>query len=51
MRMYHNAHVLRCLLHMPQLLPEFQAFAVVPTVPTSTSIWGVCSKHRDTEQA
>ena len=46
-----NTHrVSQCLLHMPQLLPDFRTFAVLPTVTTANSIWGVCSKHHDTSK-
>ena len=37
--------ILQCLLHMPQLLPEFPAFGVLFAVPNANSDWGMCSKR------
>ena len=43
-----KTRVSQCLLHMPQLLPEFWAFAVLSAVPKAKSTWIMCGKHCDT---
>ena len=40
--------VLQGWLHMPQLRPEFQAFAGLSAVLKANTTWGMCSKHCNT---
>ena len=35
----------QCLLHMPQLLPELRAPAVLFAIDNIDLFWGMCSKH------
>ena len=37
------------LLLMPQLSPEFQAFALLSVVAMANLTWGMCSHHCDTD--
>ena len=45
------ASVLHCLLHMPQLLPKSQTFAILYAVLEANSTWGMCSKHCNTMES
>ena len=48
MRIISTAKVLQGLLHMPQLLSELWAFAVLFAAPRANLTWSMWSKHHNT---